>query len=39
VFVTIQKIRPVTEAIVRYNGFEKAILVIEEMEYAIFIFY
>jgi hypothetical protein len=40
-FVTIQKIRPTTEAITTYtyNGFEKAVLVIEAMEYAIFIFY
>jgi len=29
--------RPVTEAIATYNGFEKAVLVIEAMEYAIFI--
>jgi hypothetical protein len=38
VFVTIQKIRPATEANATYNGFEKAVLVIEAMEYAIFIF-
>jgi hypothetical protein len=31
--------RPATEAIATYNGFEKAVLVIEAMEYAIFIFY